>query len=680
MTPSDLASNFLAFLKNLKEQQAIKNWRFTGSSDIRYNTPIGPWQEDGFLFHSLTPSYSYILRSVIRPADGVYKIVIESVNLEGQLYNIDLTKKKTHLQQNSESHLLESYDMTIGHGRTSRETVREAFEKFGYYGNEISVLSDTQQDWEAFTADLLNWAIKRERVKASIKDEKPPFDAERKTASYIVSHNNKLNSPLNQILYGPPGTGKTYLTIEKAVAIVDGLDDEDLAGKTREDLKSRFEELKQMGQIVFCTFHQSMSYEDFIEGIKPVLGQEVSEDNISYRIEDGIFKRLCVRGTYELKISGSPRTGQELSEIEKFNAVYEEFLSQVEDKLATGQAVELQSITGLKLYITDISELLNLRIKHDGEVRERPYIVSRQRLIKLFTYFESIDAIKNVHKDIRGVIGGANTTAYWAVLSELYKIAKTKSGQSQGINQEKESEVDYETMKLLNSDGPVVGNNISSKRFLIIIDEINRGNVSQIFGELISLIEDDKRLGASEALEATLPYSKEKFGVPSNLYIIGTMNTADRSVEALDTALRRRFSFQEIFPNPEVLEKDIEGFPLKDILKTINKRIEKLLDRDHLIGHSYFLVIQTLFDLQLTFQNKIIPLLQEYFFGDYGKIGLVLGQGFVTVEEISEPNLFAKFEYSDSEAFSERPVYTLQNASAMSDEAFVDALKLLMNK
>ena len=166
--------------------------------------------------------------------------------------------------------------------------------------------------------------------------------------------------------------------------------------------------------------------------------------------------------------------------------------------------------------------------------------------------------------------------------------------------------------------------------YVLIIDEINRGNVSQIFGELITLIEDDKRLGNSEALEDVLPYSKEKFGVPPNLYIIGTMNTADRSVEALDAALRRRFSFEEMLPKPEVItnrEKGdksiVEGINLGLVLETLNKRIELLVDKDHQIGHSYFLSVESIKDLKSAFQNKIIPLLQEYFFGDYGKIGTV---------------------------------------------------------
>jgi len=269
--------------------------------------------------------------------------------------------------------------------------------------------------------------------------------------------------------------------------------------------------------------------------------------------------------------------------------------------------------------------------------------------------------------------------------------------------------------------------NIDAKNYVLIIDEINRGNVSQIFGELITLIEADKRLGNTEVLEVTLQYSKEKFGVPPNLYIIGTMNTADRSVEALDTALRRRFSFEEISSKPSLVApnrcfwellwkyKDVEweneaysskekelldllgaspkiwderkpiweqfktegknesqiemfsnnefnGINFKSILEIINLRIEKLLDKDHQIGHSYFMCVTNLVDLKSVFHNKIIPLLQEYFFGDYGKIGLVLGASFVR-KEVNDNFRFATFKgYEDQSDLLERPVYTITNS------------------
>ncbi|MEG0696518.1 MAG: AAA family ATPase, partial [Algoriella sp.] len=223
------------------------------------------------------------------------------------------------------------------------------------------------------------------------------------------------------------------------------------------------------------------------------------------------------------------------------------------------------------------------------------------------------------------------------------------------------------------------------KPFVLIIDEINRGNVSQIFGELITLIEEDKRLGNDEAIEVTLPYSKEKFGVPSNLYIIGTMNTADRSVEALDTALRRRFVFEEMPPKYDLdeLQENLFGFTASHLLVTINKRIEKLLDSDHQIGHAYFLNKDEN-TIITSFYKNIIPLLQEYFFGDYGKIGLVLGSGFVDLNKQDHENqsksIFASFGYeNDISAYEERKSYKILGLNDK-DFDFGNAIKLLMNK
>jgi hypothetical protein len=198
-----------------------------------------------------------------------------------------------------------------------------------------------------------------------------------------------------------------------------------------------------------------------------------------------------------------------------------------------------------------------------------------------------------------------------------------------------------------------------NNRYAIFIDEINRGNVSAIFGELITLIEIDKRKGAKNEMSITLPYSKKEFSVPSNLDIYGTMNTADRSVEALDTALRRRFEFKEMMPDYTVIEKEeVSGIQLSEVLKMMNQRIELLVDREHTIGHSYFVNVNTTLRLANAFNNKIVPLLQEYFYGDYGKIGLVLGKGFVEKKENKEIS-FADFKYDNSEDFK-TPTFALK--------------------
>jgi len=214
-----------------------------------------------------------------------------------------------------------------------------------------------------------------------------------------------------------------------------------------------------------------------------------------------------------------------------------------------------------------------------------------------------------------------------------------------------------------------------NQNFVLIVDEINRGNVSQIFGELITLIEEDKRLGNKEEIQLKLPYSKELFGVPANLHIIGTMNTADRSVEALDTALRRRFSFTEMLPSPETITNSsksggiIEGMNLEHLLKTINERIEILVDRDHTIGHAFFMNTNSLKDLKAVIADKIIPLLQEYFYGDYHKMELVLGNGFFKKKSV-EKVAFAV----ETDLQFEGEMFTILDVKKMSDKDFKDAI------
>ena len=339
----------------------------------------------------------------------------------------------------------------------------------------------------------------------------------------------------------------------------------------------------------------------------------------------------------------------------------------------------------------------------------------------------------------RKASGGTSHTLSINTLRELYYGKEFNFKQGVGIYYPSV----LEKLKINQSSTQVKSN---LKNFAFIIDEINRGNVSQIFGELITLIEADKRAGKSEALEVILPYSKSKFSVPPNLYIIGTMNTADRSVEALDTALRRRFNFVEMPPKSDlitpfeilrnfwikntglyggkiesynsfenelrdllgltILDKDkyisygesndsilsknefsknlkgvieFNGINLSKILDTINLRIEKLVGRDHQIGHSYFMNVYSLSKLKSVFQNNVIPLLQEYFYGDYGKIGLVLGEHFFSkIDDKEMKNIFAQFGEYDGLSLAEKPSYVLKNVVETKDLEFKDALEKLM--
>lgn len=206
------------------------------------------------------------------------------------------------------------------------------------------------------------------------------------------------------------------------------------------------------------------------------------------------------------------------------------------------------------------------------------------------------------------------------------------------------------------------------KDYAIFIDEINRGNVASIFGELITLIEEDKRLDKPNALKACLPYSRKEFGVPKNLWIIGTMNTADRSVEALDTALRRRFIFEEMRPDPELITnpKNLK-VDIQRLFNVVNARIEQLLDHDHCIGHAYFMEIETLDDLRGTFANNIVPLLREYFYGNPAKIGMVLGGKFISQK--SNNLAFAAGDWGADE-LDQKAVYQFADVSTLSAEDF----------
>ncbi|EPS5759067.1 McrB family protein, partial [Campylobacter coli] len=204
--------------------------------------------------------------------------------------------------------------------------------------------------------------------------------------------------------------------------------------------------------------------------------------------------------------------------------------------------------------------------------------------------------------------------------------------------------------------------------YIIIIDEINRGNISKIFGELITLIEPSKRIGEKEELKVRLPYSGDEFGVPKNVYILGTMNTADRSITSLDTALRRRFEFIEMMPDVGKLSNNCEGVDLQKLLEVINARIEYLLDREKTIGHAFFIGVENLEDLKKVFQNKIIPLLQEYFYNDYALINAVLNDnGILEKQDINSNYLKSITEFIESD----KVIYKFSDSKDWEGETFI---------
>jgi hypothetical protein len=379
-------------------------------------------------------------------------------------------------------------------------------------------------------------------------------------------------STLNRILYGPPGTGKTHNAINHALSIITGEDVDELASKQAADprervnAKKRFDELVTAGQVHFVTFHQSYSYEDFVEGIKSVVN---AKGDIEYRVENGIFKRLCLEA------------GKRSSHLLEFEDAYDQLVDEI-------------STAGGKLTLkTPVhNRPFDLKINTSGSCVAIPQTGNSTEMIITQTNLKSY-VEQGVIKDWKSY-----TLAIGEYLKEKY------------INQS--ATVD-------NSD----------KRYVLIIDEINRGNISKIFGELITVIEKSKRLGEIEALKVSLAYSggdgQETFGVPNNLYIVGTMNSADKSIALVDTALRRRFEFIEYPSDSSILLDDVEGIDLRQLLDVMNSRIEVLLDREHSIGHAYLVNVTTKEQLGEVFRNRIVPLLEEYFFGDYEKIQLVLG-------------------------------------------------------
>lgn len=457
--------------------------------------------------------------------------------------------------------------------------------------------------------------------------------------------------PLNQILYGPPGTGKTYHTINKALEIINDAEVKALDWANRKSVKALYQQKVDAGQIAFTTFHQSMSYEDFVEGIKPDL--EEDKDGVRtviYDVKDGIFKALCNRARV------IPVEEQDDKEYH-FDDAWNELLAQVQNHLEIEKEFVLNILTPKKgLKVTEITNNGNLRLQPISNVNSTlDYTVSYKRLKELQKAIPELVAVKNIDKEFRAIIGGMNSTAYWATLNFINTWLEK-------ANAKKHSNL------LFKKEVP----------HILIIDEINRGNVSAIFGELITLIEDSKRLGNSESLEVSLPYSLPKFGVPNNVYIIGTMNTADRSVEALDTALRRRFSFTEMRPQPSLLEAQVfNEISLSEVLDIINQRIEVLLDTDHQIGHSYLINVKDLDALASAFKNSIVPLLQEYFYHDEEKIFLVLGSGFVkpkpTVEDLH--SLFPMASYTNVRLPQIKQGYEIVQVD---ENTIIDALTMLM--
>ncbi|EDP6297715.1 AAA domain-containing protein, partial [Campylobacter jejuni] len=480
--------------------------------------------------------------------------------------------------------------------------------------------------------------------------------------------------PLNQILYGPPGTGKTYHTIDKALEIISKEEKIQIPSEDdRINRKKIFDEYVKNGQIVFTTFHQSYGYEEFVEGIKPIIDNDENSQEVKYDVKDGIFKELCDKSLKNYILSM-----QNENEIDLDKLIFE-FANYInQDFLNKGNEFPLENKVSIKKILLNFKDeyrsfSLGGSIKSPQsltiDIIKRDYLNFKNKKI---LSFKDIKPKYDSQSDYHG-----NAIYYFMFYNKLKEF--------ENIQNEK-----FKIKKEI------------LKSYIIIIDEINRGNVSKIFGELITLIEPSKRIGEKEELKVTLPYSGKEFGVPKNVYIIGTMNTADRSITSLDTALRRRFEFVEMMPNSDLLNnvficKDVEnpnededylgddakteGYAeiLQNILISINKRIEFLLDREKTIGHAFFMseavkfnknnwikpdeyeedwYVLSISKLKKVFQNKIIPLLQEYFYNDYALINAVLNDNGMIFEDKKDDKYLQKIKNLDS-VNSERSIYNI---------------------
>ncbi|MCB9187836.1 MAG: AAA family ATPase [Flavobacteriales bacterium] len=638
MTPKELVKKVREYLETLQPGDQIGNWNFKEkNTTIAFGTPAGaynPNMDPGFVFKN--DKWEFILRTIEDFGDGRSYFVLESITTSKQLVNFNLSNNQRYSIVRGLHQLFENYSMTIGLGARKKVEVKAAFDELGFDPKGlITSFEESSFDVVRFIIDFLDYGAVRQQVKLNIQQqisakaanqviEENESDAEEETAGLI-------EQSINLILYGPPGTGKTYATRERAVGLANpDFDDVD----SRKEIKKEYERLVNKGLIQFVTFHQSMGYEDFIEGIKPIPPTEDNKE-VAYDIEDGIFKEICNR----IKSAKKLRPKSSIKYVSNFEELYNEFINQISSILDDLEEGEIHTIPSKRTNVRILSiDSKTSTMLTKGERAETTVSIDKEKLKRIYNHYNTEKVLENASQ-LRKEIGTDIDweTNYYAAYKALKEFERFTSQQNSS------DQVD---------------------NYVLIIDEINRGNVSAIFGELITLLEPDKRLGQPEELRLTLPYSKTEFAVPSNLHIIGTMNTADRSVEALDTALRRRFEFEEVMPDPSVIKeegnsggviKDDKGreVNLVDLLTKINERIEVLVDRDHTIGHSYFINVTNEDDLRAAFKNKVIPLLQEYFYGDYGKIGLVLGTGFVK-EPDSTPVTFAAFNYDNKDELGQR--------------------------
>jgi 5-methylcytosine-specific restriction protein B len=478
-----------------------------------------------------------------------------------------------------------------------------------------------------------------------------------------------VKHPLNLIYYGPSGTGKTYKTMTTALEIIDGFFPADPL-----QAKKKYEIYRDLGQISFITFHDAYNYDDFVEGLKPVVSEEY-HGQLDYQVKPGIFKEIAGLAKVELTTAPNKINFNPENEKTKFFKITMGTRSRERDDntysyCLSNNYISLDMLGGIDYSILENTveweqaqdEISQVYFYENEDAGQKRLGIQAIYYFKNYMKTNDIVFVANDHNNIVA-IGRING---WYEFKDIpgvrYHHFRKVEWLIKGCNipsekfyKKKFSEQPiYELNKrYINLDN--VTNFISTKgnrqrNYVLIIDEINKGNIHKIFGELVSLIEPQKRIGEPEELRVKLPYSNDEFGVPHNLYLIGTMNSAYQS-ESFDNTLRRRFEFVEMTIDYKQLNFKIDEIAIDKMLEKMNQRIKYLSENDFQIGHSYFIELKekpSFESLRIIFKNKIIPLLQHYFSSDYQKICLVLGDNqktdtdlqFIIIDEIKSEDLF----------------------------------------
>ena len=510
----------------------------------------------------------------------------------------------------------------------SYNTLKEFITKFNIYFPTLKIDHHS-------SVSRMHWQILDKMAMALGPVSKDKFEelARRMTLPFRLMEQGYLTpevtAPQNLILYGPPGTGKTYSTTQSALELILGKDK--IKDLEPSKLKSLFREYQKKGQIEFVTFHQSYGYEEFVEGLRPVL-DEAEGNDVRYQLHDGVFKRIALRAAAEgLKKSTG---GQDPDFDYMWDRLVEEIREDSDHKRTVTSKDRKEYVFGkpnpssIKIFRCERDKKDKLTVFNSAQYASKKNSKELWDQRINFDFGEDPEHLTTTNADEILEVG-YHFAPLWIVYKRLWELNQenTPCGEENVVQRALDKD---ESESFSFSADP-----IETPQYVLIIDEINRGNVSKILGELITLLETDKRLTADNELILRLPYSPaHRFGVPPNLHILGTMNTADRSIALMDVALRRRFTFEERMPDASILEDELtrklpDSEPLVtlivDLFNTLNERIRFLYDRDHQLGHSYFLNVKNLEDLRRVFVDRVIPLLQEYFYGDWYKICTVLG-------------------------------------------------------